>query len=107
MADGKQWSVFDSWQNQIYLTEERWQHILAHHPEMAAYEAELQATVKKGQRQPDLLSPQKYRYSMAFENLEADNTHLVAMVLFRHRDSETGIPTPNNYVVTAYQKAVG
>jgi hypothetical protein len=37
---GKRWSVYDRYGNPIYLTQERWQHIVAenNHPEMIGYE---------------------------------------------------------------------
>ena len=53
------------------------------------------------------LNPQKYRYSLDFDDLEADNTHIVAIVLFRFREDEVRTPIPNNYIVTAYQKEIG
>ena len=55
----------------------------------------------------DSLNPQKYRYSKAFAGLEAANTHVVAIVLFRFRAVESAGPERNNYVVTAYQKVIG
>jgi len=109
MTNGRRWSERDRFGNDIYLTEERWQHITepTNHPEMLAYEDELRNTIRAGRRRQDLLSPQKFRYSKAFENLVADNTHIVAMVLFRFAEGETGAILPNNYIVTAYQKVVG
>jgi hypothetical protein len=52
------------------------------------------------------LNPQKYRYSKAFANLTAGNTHIVAIVLCRFRETSDGQPVPNNYIITAYQKVV-
>jgi hypothetical protein len=60
-----------------------------------------------GKRKQDSLNPQKYRYAEAFDNLAADNTHIIAIVLLRLKEGESGIPEPNNYVVTAYQKEIG
>jgi hypothetical protein len=60
-----------------------------------------------GNRKQDLLNPLKYRYLKAFDYLPKDNTHLIAIVLFRFRETEAGQPEPNNYVVTAYQKEIG
>lgn len=76
------------------------------HPEMSAYEEQLKETLRSGVRQQDSLNPLKYRYVKAFTDLVQDNTHLVAIVLFRFRPDEIGKLLPNNYVVTAYQKAV-
>lgn len=94
----------------IYLTQERWEHIINpdNHPEMIGSEIQLQETIRTGARQQDLLNPLKYRYEKAFNDLAEDNTHLVAIVLFRFGShEETGTLQPNNYIVTAYQKAIG
>ena len=109
MADGRMWSVRDRYGNDVYLTEERWQHITEpiNHPDMLHFMAELQETIRVGQRQQDPLNPQKYRYIKVFDVLDDDNTHIVAIVLCRFREDDTGHPVPNNYIVTAYQKEIG
>jgi hypothetical protein len=43
----------------------------------------------------------------AFDDLAADNTHIIAIVLFRFSENPEGELLPNNYVVTAYQKEIG
>ncbi len=108
-TEGKRWSVRDRYGNEIYLTDERWAHIIEsiNHPEMAAFEEHLKETVQRGNQKQDSLNPHKYRYTEAFSDLVEDNTHIVAIVLFRFRESEVGEPIPNNYVVTAYQKEIG
>jgi hypothetical protein len=73
---------------------------------MLDYEAHLKDVIHSGRRRQDSLNPQKYRYSHAFDDLIEDNTHIVAIVLFRFNEGEDGRPVPNNYIVTAYQKAV-
>lgn len=105
---GVRWTVRDRSGNAIYLTDERWAHIVdpLNHPEMAAYEDHLQDVLRTGRRKQDALNPQKYRYSKAFDDLVEQNTHIVAIVLFRLSEAQDGKPIPNNYVVTAYQKAV-
>jgi hypothetical protein len=102
----KRWSVHDAYSNPIYLTEERWEHIIDpdNHPEMEAYEFSLELTIKQGQRKQDSLNPQKYRYVCSFDDLPYGNTHIVAIVLFRFWQNESGQIVPNNYIVTAYQK---
>lgn len=106
---GKKWTAQDRFGNNIYLTDERWEHIIdpINHPEMRDYEEELKQTVKIGKRRQDPLNPQKYRYTEPFDNLAADNTHIVVIVLFRFREDATGNPEANNYIVTAYQKEIG
>ena len=102
-------TVQDRYGNIIYLTQERWEHIIEsiNHPEMEGLEEELKETVKTGSRKQDSLNPQKYRYSKEFGNLPANNTHIVVIVLFRLQESETGEIVSNNFIVTAYQKEIG
>ncbi len=104
--DGRRWTVQDRYSHEIYLTHERWQHIInpTNHPEMARYEEQLKETIQRGVRKQDVLNPQKYYYSKAFDGLAKMNTHVVAIVLFRLSEREGGRPAPNNYIVTAYQK---
>lgn len=108
MTAGRRWSLRDRYGNTIYLTEERWEHIIAsvNHPEMSCYEEHLKTVIRLGRRKQDPLNPQKYRYSHPFSDLVADNTHIVAIVLFRFSEGDDGKPIPNNYIVTAYQKAL-
>lgn len=109
MSDGKLWILCDRYGNEIYLTQERGEHIidLYYHPEMEDFMAELQQTLQQGKRTQDTLNPQKYRYTKAFDNLEAENTHIVVIVLFRCREGEHSQPVPNHCIVTAYQKKMG
>ena len=102
------WRIHDRYGNEIYLTHERWHHITAsiNHPDMTNYEAHLKKTIQHGRRRQDFLNPQKYRYTNAFFDLPADNTHITAIVLFRFREGSDGEPIPNNYIVTAYQKRI-
>lgn len=102
------WSVRDKQGNLIYLTPERWEHIIdsSNHPEMTAYEDALKETIQLGKRTQDPLNPQKYRYSMAFNHLAEYNTHLIAIVIFRLHE-QNGQFLPNNYIVTAFQKEIG
>jgi hypothetical protein len=108
MNDGKRWTVQDNYGDAIYLTQERWQHIIApiNHPEMLDYESHLKKTIQAGKRKQDSLNPNKYRYSKRFNSLASDNTHIVAIVLFRFRSGKAGKLIANNYIVTAYQKQI-
>lgn len=105
----KRWTICDRYGNDIYLTQERWEHIVQplNHPEMLGYESQLQETIQSGQRKQDSLNPQKYRYVKAFADLAEDNTHIIAIVLFRFSEGDEGKPVSNNYLVTAYQKEIG
>jgi hypothetical protein len=109
MTAGRRWVTRDRYGNDIYLTHERWKHITepANHPEMSAYEEHLKETIQSGRRKQDTLNPQKCRYVKPFDDLAEDNTHIIAIVLFRFREDSRGEPIPNNYIVTAYQKEIG
>jgi hypothetical protein len=98
------WVVYDHYGNMIYLTHERWEHIVdpINHPEFIGHEEKLKIAIQLGIRKQDPLNPQKYRYTKTFDDLPMDNTHVVVIVLYRYRD-EAGRLAPNNYVVTAYQ----
>jgi len=102
------WTARNHYGNEIYLTRERWEHIIEpnNHPEMSDFDGPLKETIRSGKRKQDTLNPQKYRYVKAFEDLAEDNTHIIAIVLFRFKESEIGKPAPNNYIVTAYQKEI-
>lgn len=105
---GIRWTTYDRQKNEIYLTHERWQHIIEaiNHPEMINYEEHLKLTIRYGTRTQDSLNPQKYRYVSAFSDLPEDNNHIIAIVLFRFHENSDGMPLSNNYIVTAYQKQI-
>ncbi len=108
MFEGRRWLESDRYGNEIYLTDERWEHITnaMNHPEMWDYEEELRETIRVGRRKQDALNPQKYRYSKEFDNLTVQNTHIIAVVFLRFTEDENGELLPNNFIVTAYQKKV-
>ncbi len=109
MTAGRRWTVRDRYGNDIYLTHERWEHIVEpiNHPDMSAYKEHLQETIQSSKRRQDPLNPRKYRYSKEFDSLAGDNTHVIAVVLFKFSESPDGEPVPNNFIVTAYQKEIG
>ena len=109
MADfGKRWTIQDQFNNRIYLTQERWKHIIdeINHPEMVDYEKYLKVTIKQGQRRQEPLNPRKYRYYHPFEDLPDDVNHVVAIVLFGFNVDEQGQTIPNNFIATAFFKHI-
>ena len=74
---------------------------------MSAYEEHLRETIQRGRRKQDPLNPRKYRYVKALDDLAGDNTHIIAIVLFKFGEGEAGELVRNNYIVTAYQKEIG
>ncbi len=105
---GRRWSVHDRLGNGIYITQERWEHIIdaANHPEIEAYEEYLKRTLRTGRRTQDPLNPRKYRYVTFFDDLPAPVNTLVAIVLFEVEVDESGHSFPNNYVATAFFKHI-
>lgn len=109
MGAGRRWTVRDRYGNEIYLTQERWEHIIdsINHPEMAEFEEQLKETIRGGERKQDSLNPRKYRYLKAFDRLTEGNTHIMAIVLFGFIIDERGKPVFNNFITTAFQKEIG
>lgn len=109
MTAGRRWTVRDRYGNEIYLTQERWEHIIEdiNHPEMEACEEQLKETIRIGDRKQDPLNPRKYRYLKAFNHLAEDNTHIIAIVLFGFGLDDNGKPAFNNFIATAFQKEIG
>ena len=106
--EGRRWTVQDRYGNQIYLTQERWGHIIDpfNHPEMEVYEKYLQRTLRMGRRQQEPLNPRKYRYVQRYDDLPDEVNHVIVIVLFGYDVDESGPAMPNNYVVTMSRGSV-
>lgn len=106
--EGIRWVEKDKLGNEIYLSEERWEHITnqMNHPEMLEYEGELRETIRSGTRKQETLSPNKFRYSKKFDDLTSENTHIIGIVVMSFSESENEELESNNFIVTAYQKKV-
>ncbi len=74
---------------------------------MSGHGEHLKETIQSGRRKQGPLYPQKYRYVKPFDDLAEDNTHIIAIVLFRFSEGPGREHVPNNYIVTAYQKQIG
>ena len=98
----QKWTVHDRYGNTVYLTAERWQHILESRPELEAHFNDVLDTLRTGARKQDPLIPNKYRYSKRCEALLPENTHLVVVVIFQMRLDTQGRYVPNNFVVTGW-----
>jgi hypothetical protein len=95
-------SVNDCWGNEIYLPDERWQHILETHEEMVDCRGYLLETLRTGQRRQDGFDLHKYKYSKKFSDLPDDFTHVIVVVKLSRQTTAQG-EAPNNFVLTAYQ----
>jgi hypothetical protein len=85
--------------HEIYLTDERWQHICEEHPEMQRYRREVLETVRSTRRFQDSVRPEVYLYYRDYRGLPHGTTTLVVVVHFGlYPDG-----TENNFILTAYQ----
>lgn len=108
MTTDRRWTVQDRYGNQIYLTQERWEHIieLLNHPEIEVYEEYIKTTLQKGRRKQEAFDPYKYRYYHFFDDLPDDVNAIIVIVLFRFNVNAEGYPLPNNFVTTAFFKHI-
>ncbi|HAO20074.1 MAG: hypothetical protein BWK80_48920 [Desulfobacteraceae bacterium IS3] len=100
-TDGKRWTVKDRYGNFIYLTQERWEHIIDpnNHPKMELYEEFIKMTIIKGKRHQEPLHHNKYRYKHRFDVLfDEDNQSIEVVVIIDFNN----LDIPNNWIVTAY-----
>lgn len=104
MLSGKAWTVRDRYKNDIYLTWERWTHIIEpdNHPEVEPYFNYIAETVKYGRRRQDLYDANGYQYYQLFVDLPDDNTHIVVYVRFRWSTQANGTLQEEKFVTTAY-----
>lgn len=101
---GKIWTERDRFGNSIYLTHERWGHIIHpdNHPEVEPYGDHLRETICLGRRKQDPLIPNAYKYYRRFDDLPGGMNQVVAVVVFRRTTDAAGTAQDNNFVVTAY-----
>jgi len=88
------WKVKDRWNNEIILTEERWEHIKYWHPDLEDHLDEVLQTVKVGKRRQDVIDPNKYSYIRETKTLLPEYNFIVAVVKL----------ALNNFIITAYPK---
>jgi hypothetical protein len=102
----KKWTVNDRYGNEIYLSEERWIHILEARPEMEPLLEKFLETIRTGRRKQDTLIPNEYRYYKQYDELSPENNHIVAVVIFKAHLDEAGNYLANNFVVTGWAKYI-
>lgn len=101
---GKIWTQRDRFGNDIYLTCERWDHIIKpdNHPEVEPYGDHLRETIRLGWRKQDPIIPNAYKYYREFDDLPEGMNHLVAVVVFRWATDPNGVVHEEKFIVTAY-----
>jgi len=102
----RKWTVQDRYGNTIYLTKERWHHILESRPELESFFEQFLEVMRTGRRKQDVLIPNEYCYFKQFDELLPENNHLIVVVVFRTQIDETGNYVPNNFVVTGWAKYI-
>ena len=88
--------VQDRYGNTIYLTDERWRHIIKRHPQLTPYRVAVLRTIRLGRRSQDVLQRNKFYYNHAFKSV-APFQEVEVVVVFDWANNQ-----PNNFVVTAY-----
>lgn len=71
----QRWEVYDRYGNKIYMTSERWQHILHSRPWLADCHGEMLMTLRQGRRKQDTLNSRKYKYYWPCNTLLPDFNH--------------------------------
>jgi len=104
MSGGKLWIQRDRFGHDIYLTRERWEHIIDpdNHAESEPFFDYLVSTIRHGRRRQDPYDPNSYQYHRAFPDLPDDNTHLVVCVRFHWHTEPDGAVREEKFVTTAY-----
>jgi len=88
--------VQDRFGNTIYLTDERWKHIVKSHYQLNGHRAEVLKAVRLGKRTQDVVLPYKFYYNYPIQFLTPFQ-EIEVVVVFRWRQNK-----PNNFIVTAY-----
>jgi hypothetical protein len=91
--------VKDRLGHEIYLTDERWNHICDEHSEMRQYRRRAVETVHQGRRFQDSVRPEVYLYHRTYPDLPHGNTTIVVVIRFSFYPDGT----ENNFILTAYQ----
>lgn len=100
----KYFSVTDKSKNEIYMTNERLEHIYEQHPEMIGFENYAKRTIQWGKRKQQDIDPNIYKYYDSYEDLPDGHTQIVVVVKFEWKIDKNGDEKPNNFVITAYMK---
>lgn len=96
------WIVRDRDGREIYLTEERWEHIVYRHGELQNHLDEVLDTIRRGRRQQQPQDPQTYVYRLPCDTLPSPFNGILVVVTFRFEQSDPNKMGSNNFVVTAW-----
>jgi len=94
----RRWTVADRAGREIYLTEERWQHIISRHRALAGHLEDVLNTLRLGRRRQDKAQLLKYFYHRRCAALPGYYDSITVVVLAQ---------PDNHYVATAWPEVEG
>lgn len=98
----RKWLTRDRDGHEIYLTEERWQHIVERHPELQHHLDDVLNAVQRGRRRQQPQDPRAYIYRWPCDTLRLPFNGILVSVVFRFEEQPDGGMIPNNFIVTAW-----
>jgi hypothetical protein len=97
------WTVVDRQGREIYLTQERWDHIVSKHAELKGRRNDILTTIRLGRRKQSQHDPATYIYYRRVHDLPGPYNTILVFVAFRYTFlSDTNEQVPNNFVTTAW-----
>lgn len=87
---------------EIYMTQERWEHIISKHLELIGHLDDVIDTVWSGRRKQERRDPQRYRYKRACYTLGYGRNMITVVVVFSFQTLADGTLKANNFVTTAW-----
>lgn len=91
--------IQDRYGNIIYLTDERWEHIIKYHPILNGHRVEVLSAVRSGNREQDPFSWEKFYYTKTIRHWKGRFKKIRVVVLFHKKNDK-----PNNFIVAAYPR---
>lgn len=98
----QKWFVRDRDGREIYLTEERWEHIVDRHPELRNHLDDVLHTVRQGRRRQQPQDPQAYVYRWPCDTLRPPFNGILVSIICRFTEQADDGMIPNNFIVTAW-----
>ena len=87
---------------EIYLTEERWEHIVNSHSELKNHLQEVLDTVRRGRRRQQPHDPQAFIYRLRCDKLRPPFNGILVVVAFHFElKGDNGKMVSNNFIVSA------
>lgn len=102
----RRWTVRDRDGREIYLTEERWEHIEMRHEELVGRRADILRTLQVGRRRQERKDPQRFRYRHPCDDLPDGNNSITVIVVFGFVQDASGVESDNNFVTTAWGETI-